>query len=108
MQISTSIFWVGPVVKEGFYYDIDLGHNVINHEAIQAIEKAMNEVKQNAIIHLDGAETGYTNKYNVSYKESARTSVDTKTLKEKYPQVYADCIKTTKTRTFKLSKRKDV
>ena len=32
-------FWVGPVVKEGFYYDIDLGDNVINDEAIEAIEK---------------------------------------------------------------------
>ena len=27
-------FWVGPVVKEGFYYDIDLGDNVINDEAL--------------------------------------------------------------------------
>ena len=34
-------FWVGPVVKEGFYYDIDLGDNVINDEAIEAIEKEM-------------------------------------------------------------------
>ena len=23
-------FWVGPVVKEGFYYDIDLGDDVVN------------------------------------------------------------------------------
>ena len=28
-------FWVGPVVKEGFYYDIDLGDNVINEENLQ-------------------------------------------------------------------------
>ena len=32
-------FWVGPVVKEGFYYDIDLGDDIINDEAIAAIEK---------------------------------------------------------------------
>ena len=36
-------FWVGPVVKEGFYYDIDLGDNVINDEAIEAIEKRNEE-----------------------------------------------------------------
>ena len=77
-------------------------------EQKKAIEKAMNEVKQNAILHLDGAETGYTNKYNISYKESSRTSIDTKALKEKYPQAYADCSKTTKTRTFRVSGRKDV
>ena len=25
-------FWVGPVVEEGFYYDIDLGDEVIKEE----------------------------------------------------------------------------
>ena len=34
-------FWVGPVVKEGFYYDIDLGNDVVNDEVIAAIEKEM-------------------------------------------------------------------
>ena len=24
-------FWVGPVVAEGFYYDVDLGDDVISH-----------------------------------------------------------------------------
>ena len=33
-------FWVGPVVKEGFYYDIDLGDNVINDDAIESARKA--------------------------------------------------------------------
>ena len=37
-------FWVGPVVKEGFYYDIDLGDDIINDEAIAAIEKEMKKV----------------------------------------------------------------
>ena len=32
-------FWVGPVVKEGFYYDIDLGDNVINDEALKLSKK---------------------------------------------------------------------
>ena len=37
-------FWVGPVVKEGFYYDIDLGDDIINNEAIAAIEKEMKKI----------------------------------------------------------------
>ena len=37
-------FWVGPVVKEGFYYDIDLGDDIINDEAIAAIEKEMKKI----------------------------------------------------------------
>ena len=35
-------FWVGPVVAEGFYYDVDLGDDVIRDEDIAAIEKEMN------------------------------------------------------------------
>ena len=38
-------FWVGPVVAEGFYYDIDLGDRVIRDEDIAAIEKEMKRCK---------------------------------------------------------------
>ena len=34
-------FWVGPVVDEGFYYDIDLGDEVIRDEDLAKIEKEM-------------------------------------------------------------------
>ena len=37
-------FWVGPVVAEGFYYDIDLGDDVIRDEDIEAITKEMKKV----------------------------------------------------------------
>ena len=34
-------FWVGPVVEEGFYYDIDLGDDVITEADLPKIEKEM-------------------------------------------------------------------
>ena len=34
-------FWVGPVIEEGFYYDIDLGDKVIKEEDLVLIEKEM-------------------------------------------------------------------
>lgn len=34
-------FWVGPVIEEGFYYDIDLGDEVIKDEDLEKIEKEM-------------------------------------------------------------------
>ena len=37
-------FWVGPVVAEGFYYDVDLGDDVIRDEDIAAIEKEMKKI----------------------------------------------------------------
>jgi len=34
-------FWVGPVIEDGFYYDIDLGDNVLTEEDLPKIEKEM-------------------------------------------------------------------
>ena len=34
-------FWVGPVIEEGFYYDIDLGDNVLTEEDLEKIEREM-------------------------------------------------------------------
>lgn len=37
-------FWVGPVVEEGFYYDIDLGDVTITDEDLPKIEKEMKKI----------------------------------------------------------------
>ena len=37
-------FWVGPVVTEGFYYDIDLGDDVITDGDLPKIEKEMKKI----------------------------------------------------------------
>ena len=37
-------FWVGPVVSEGFYYDIDLGDDVITDGDLAKIEKEMKKI----------------------------------------------------------------
>ena len=34
-------FWVGPVVEEGFYYDMDLGDHTITDEDLDKITKEM-------------------------------------------------------------------
>ena len=34
-------FWVGPVIEEGFYYDIDLGDKTLTDEDLPKIEKEM-------------------------------------------------------------------
>lgn len=37
-------FWVGPVIDEGFYYDIDLGDAVIKEEDLSVIEREMKKI----------------------------------------------------------------
>ncbi len=39
-------FWVGPVIEEGFYYDIDLGEDVIKEDDLEKIEKEMKKISK--------------------------------------------------------------
>ncbi len=39
-----AMFWVGPVIEEGFYYDIDLGDDVIREEDLERIEREMKKI----------------------------------------------------------------
>lgn len=44
-------FWVGPVIENGFYYDIDLGDNSLSEEDFPKIEKEMKKIsKSNKLI----------------------------------------------------------
>ena len=39
-------FWVGPVIEEGFYYDVDLGDITITEEDLPKIEKEMKKLSK--------------------------------------------------------------
>ncbi len=46
-----ALFWVGPTIKEGFYYDIDLGDTVVTEDDLNKISKEMKKiVKENKLI----------------------------------------------------------
>lgn len=46
-----ALFWVGPVIEEGFYYDIDLGERSLTETDLEAISKEMKKiVKENKLI----------------------------------------------------------
>ena len=42
-------FWVGPVVEEGFYYDMDLGDVMLSDDDVEAIEKEMKKVAKTGV-----------------------------------------------------------
>ncbi|MGI6324519.1 MAG: threonine--tRNA ligase [Bacilli bacterium] len=44
-----SLFWVGPVIEEGFYYDIDLGEKVLTDEDLIKIEAEMHKIANDNI-----------------------------------------------------------
>ena len=39
-------FWVGPVIEGGFYYDMDLGEEVIKEEDLEKIEREMKKISK--------------------------------------------------------------
>ena len=41
-----AMFWVGPVIDDGFYYDIDLGDEAIKEEDLEKIEKEMKKISK--------------------------------------------------------------
>ena len=43
---SNAKFWVGPVIEEGFYYDIDLGDQVVTEDDLPKIEKEMKKISK--------------------------------------------------------------
>ncbi|MDD4036180.1 MAG: threonine--tRNA ligase, partial [Bacilli bacterium] len=44
-----SLFWVGPVIEDGFYYDIDLKDEVIKEEELKLIEEEMRRISKEKI-----------------------------------------------------------
>jgi len=39
-------FWVGPVIEDGFYYDIDLGDVTLTEEDLEKIEREMKKISK--------------------------------------------------------------
>ncbi len=39
-----ALFWVGPVIDEGFYYDMDLGGKTLTNEDLELISKEMKKI----------------------------------------------------------------
>jgi len=41
-----ALFWVGPVINEGFYYDVDMQDDVISEDDLVKIEKEMKKISK--------------------------------------------------------------
>ena len=43
-----ALFWVGPVIEDGFYYDVDLGDKVLTEDDFEKIEREMKKISKEA------------------------------------------------------------
>lgn len=74
---------------------------------IKILEREKEVARQALIKELAGAQAGFSVNYNISNKSTSRSSVDSKSLKARYPKVYNDVLKTTSATRFIVSERKE-
>jgi predicted phage-related endonuclease len=69
----------------------NLKEYLTNYEKIKTDEKlikAKTEIENKIKAELKDAELGITDNFLVTWKNQSRTSIDTKALKEKFPDIY--------------------
>lgn len=77
-------------------------------ENIDNLSEEKSKIEQEIKQELGEAAAGVGTNFKVTWKEQSRISVDSKLLKEKYPSIYAECLKTSQSRVFRFSEtRKD-
>ena len=72
-------FWVGPVIEEGFYYDIDLGDITLTMEDLPKIEKEMKKISKDGkrIVREEISKEEALNRFNDDpYKIDLITRMD--------------------------------
>jgi putative phage-type endonuclease len=88
----------------------DYKEMIIQYEKIKSDEKliktAKTEIENKIKSELKDAEIGKVGEYLVSWKNQERSSVDSKALKEKYPTVYNEVLKTSAFRKFDVKEAK--
>jgi putative phage-type endonuclease len=82
----------------------DFKEYLSNYEKIKMDEKiiktAKAEIENKIKAELKDAESGLTDSFLVTWKNQSRTSVDTKALKEKFPDIYKEVLKESSFRKF--------
>ena len=84
-----ALFWVGPVIEEGFYYDIDLGEDVIKEEDLVLIEKEMKKISKDnkRIVRLESSKSEALEMFkNDPYKLDLINNMDGSTVISVYKQ----------------------
>ena len=73
---------------------------------IKELEKQADACKQTVMLYMGNSEYGETNGYKVTYKATA-PRCDTSMIKSKYPQIYAECMKASGSRSIRITQIKN-
>ena len=75
-------------------------------EELKALKQSESEIKADLMAALGDYSDGETDHWCVSWKNQSRSSVDTKALKNSYPDAYAACLRISSGRILKIKKTK--
>lgn len=70
------------------------------------LDKRIKAIRQRIIMRLDGAETGRTNRWTVTYKEQASRRLDTAQLRAEHPDIAEEYTKQTTSRVMRVKEVK--
>ncbi|MEB6549118.1 YqaJ viral recombinase family protein [Heyndrickxia sporothermodurans] len=83
---------------------------LVQYEKIKSdeklIKKAKTEIENKIKAELQDAERGIVSDYLVTWKNQSRASVDSKALKEKFPDIYKEVLKTSSFRKLEVKEAK--
>lgn len=74
---------------------------------IKELEIAADTYQARLEYSLATSESGKAGKYQFSWKEQSRSTVSTKALKEKYPEIYAELTAVSSSRVFRIKETKE-
>lgn len=72
-------------------------------EDIDDLSEKKSKIKQEIQQELGEAAAGLGTDFKVTWKSQIRNTVDSRMLKEKYPDIYLECLKSTQSRVFRFS-----
>jgi putative phage-type endonuclease len=75
-------------------------------ELIKELEKEKSSIEQEVKLAIGDYEMGTSLRYQVTYKNSSRTSLDTKRIKAELPEIYQDYTNTSSYRTLRVKELK--
>lgn len=90
------------VVQLGSHYKSKIEEYQSLKETIEQLEEQKKAIENELKNELKDAEIGYAGNYEVQWKPRVSNRVDTKLLKEKFPNIYEQVLKTSTARYFSI------
>ena len=88
------------ILLTGFDKELDRRREIL--ELQDKLEREKKEIEQKIKLYMEDAEKAESNHYTVTWKTISSNRVDSKKLKQKHPDIYQKCLKSSVSRRFEI------